>query len=316
MLKGIALKIGATLAFALMSAIIKLSAPVFPVAEVVFFRSVFAMVVLAAWLATRGEWPSALRTSRPLGHFGRSVAGSCGMFANFAALSLLPLADATAFTFATPLMVVPLASVVLGEEVRLSRGLAVAAGFAGVLVMLSGHLGQGPAGEGSRIGAAAALFGAGAAAVAMIQTRRLTASEATGAIVFYFSFVTALASLGLMVAAQFSTTGGVVAGFVSGQRMVTPTSIEFVGLAAIGVLGGCGQILMTHCYRYADASIIAPFDYVAMIWAAALGFFVFAETPAASVLVGGAIVILAGVAMLWRERGARAIRLAPKTTGA
>ena len=141
-----------------MSTIIKLAAPVFPVAEVVFFRSVFAMVVLAAWLAMRGEWPSALRTSRPLGHFGRSVAGSCGMFANFAALSLLPLADATAFTFATPLMVVPLASLVLGEEVRLSRALAVAVGFAGVLVMLCGHLGQGAAGEGSRAGAAAALF--------------------------------------------------------------------------------------------------------------------------------------------------------------
>ena len=116
MLKGIALKIGATLAFALMSALIKASASAFPVAEVVFFRSVFAMIVLAAWLASRGEWPSALRTRRPLGHVGRSIAGTCGMFANFTALSLLPLADATAFTFATPLIVAPLAAIVLGRR--------------------------------------------------------------------------------------------------------------------------------------------------------------------------------------------------------
>jgi drug/metabolite transporter (DMT)-like permease len=195
MLKGIGLKIGATFAFALTSALIKASAPVFPVSEVVFFRSIFAMLTLAAWLASRGEWPAALRTTRPLGHVRRSIAGSCGMFSNFVALSLLPLADATAFTFATPLMVVPLASIVLGEEVRLTRALAVATGFVGVLVMLTGHLGQGAAVATSRIGAIVALFGAGSAAVAMIQTRRLTRSEATGAIVFYFSSVTTVISL-------------------------------------------------------------------------------------------------------------------------
>ena len=143
MLKGIGLKIGATFAFALMAALIKMAAQVFPVAEVVFFRSIFAMATLAAWLAWRGEWPAALRTNRPLGHIGRSLAGACGMFANFIALALLPLADATAFTFATPLMVVPLASIVLDEQVRLARAAAVAAGFVGVLVMLSGHLGEG-----------------------------------------------------------------------------------------------------------------------------------------------------------------------------
>ena len=63
MLKGIGLKIGATFAFALMSALIKASAPVYPVSEVVFFRSIFAMLTLAAWLASRGEWPAALRTT-------------------------------------------------------------------------------------------------------------------------------------------------------------------------------------------------------------------------------------------------------------
>jgi drug/metabolite transporter (DMT)-like permease len=311
MLKGIGLKIGATFAFALMSALIKSAAPVFPVSEVVFFRSIFAMATLAAWLATRGEWPSALRTTRPLGHIGRSLAGSGGMFANFVALSLLPLADATAFTFATPLMVVPLASIVLGEAVRLTRVAAVAAGFLGVLVMLSGHLGEGAGGAGSRIGAIVALCGAGFSAVAMIQTRRLTKSEATGAIVFYFSSVTAVIGLLMLIVASLWPERGVFAAQVEAQRFIIPSRVEFAGLAAVGILGGCGQIMMTHCYRFADASIIAAFDYVSMIWAAWLGYLVFAETPTRNVLIGAAIVIAAGVAMLWREHQARRIRLAP-----
>ena len=310
MLKGIGLKIGATFAFALMSALIKAAAPVFPVSEVVFFRSIFATATLAGWLAARGEWPAALRTTRPLGHIGRSLAGSCGMFANFLALALLPLADATAFTFATPLMVVPLAAIVLGEELRLTRAAAVAAGFAGVLLMLSGHFGQAPGP--SRIGAMVALLGAGSAAVAMIQTRRLTKSEATGAIVFYFSCVTAIIGLAVLVVAALWPERGALADVAAGQRFVMPSLFEFAGLATLGLLGGCGQILMTHCYRFADASIIAAFDYVSMIWAASLGYLVFAETPTPSVIMGSGVVIAAGVAILWWEHQVRRIRLAPR----
>ena len=310
MLTGVGLKIGATLAFALMSALIKLAAPVFPLSEVVFFRSVFAMATLAVWLASRREWPSALRTTRPLGHVGRSLAGSGGMFGNFLALSLLPLADATAFTFATPLMVTPLASVVLGEEVRLTRAMAVAVGFVGVVVMLWDQLGRADGGGASRIGAIAALAGATSAAVAMIQTRRLTQSEATGAIVFYFSSVTAVISLGLMIVAALWPERAAFAALAAGQRFVLPSALEFAGLATIGILGGCGQILMTHCYRFAEASVIAAFDYVAMVWAATLGFFVFAEIPSVNVLLGAGVVIAAGVAMLWRERQTGRIRFA------
>jgi drug/metabolite transporter (DMT)-like permease len=308
MLKGIGLKIGATFAFALMAALVKTAAPVFPVSEVVFFRSIFAMATLAAWLASRGEWPGALKTARPLGHVGRSIAGSGGMFGGFLALAMLPLADATAFTFATPLMVVPLAAVVLGEEVRLTRALAVGAGFLGVVVMLSGHFGGA-----SRIGAIVALCGASAAAVAMIQTRRLTQSEATGAIVFYFSSVTAAISLVILVGASLWPSGAPLAEAVASQRFVAPGPLAFFALAAVGLLGGCGQILMTHCYRYADASVIAPFDYVSMIWAATLGYLVFAETPTPRVLLGAGIVVAAGVAMLWREHQAQRVRLVPET---
>ena len=309
MWRGVALKIAATLAFSLMNALIKASSERFPVGEVVLFRSLFALATLVVWLARRSEFPSALRTQRPFGHIGRSLAGSGGMFANFAVLALLPLADATAFTFATPLMVVPLAVVALGEIVRPARWAAVGLGFLGVLVMLSDHLGEGLASGASRggLGAAIAMLGAVSSAFAMIQTRRLTLSEPTGAIVFYFSSVTTALSALLLIAAALWPEGAAGADFARSQRFVAPGLLEFAALAMIGILGGVGQILMTHSYRFADASIIAAFDYVAMIWAAILGFVVFGETPTPRIGLGAAIVSGAGLFVLWRERRRRRI---------
>jgi drug/metabolite transporter (DMT)-like permease len=315
MLRGIALKVGATFAFALMAALIKAAAPIYPVSEIVFFRSVIAMATLACWLAWLGEWPSALRTTRPLGHIGRSLVGSCGMYGYFLSLAFLPLADATAFTFVSPLMIVPLASVVLGEAVGFARAAAAALGFAGVLVMLSGHLGAGAGGAPSGLGALVALVGASGTAIAMIQIRRLTESESTGAIVFYFSAVTAVLSLAPLIGAMAWPGHGVFAGLVATQRFVTPGAVDFAVLVAIGLLGGCGQIMLTQCYRYADASVIAGFDYVAMIWAATLGYLLFGEIPTTRVLVGAAIVMAAGAALLMWERAATAIRVQARGFG-
>ena len=312
MRRGIALKIAATLAFSLMNALIKASSARFGVAEVVLFRSVFALATLVVWLARRGEFPSALRTQRPFGHIARSLAGSGGMFANFAVLALLPLADATAFTFATPLMVAPLAVITLGEIVRPYRWAGVGLGFLGVLVMLSDHLGEGMAGDASRggLGVSIALAGAVSSAFATIQTRRLTLSEPTGAIVFYFSSVTAVLSALLLLVAALWPDGVAGADFARGQRFVAPGGAEFAALAMIGVLGGAGQILMTHSYRFADASIIAAFEYVAMIWASLRGFMVFGETPTLRIGLGAAIVSGAGLFVIWRERGRRRIAAA------
>lgn len=312
-LKGIGLKIAATFAFALMSAIIKAMSSSYPVGEVVLFRSLFALAVLVAWLYARGEFPRALHTVRPFGHIGRSIAGSGGMFANFVALSLLPLADATAFTFATPLMVVPLAAIVLGETVRIYRWSAVGIGFAGVLVMLSEHLGEGFSStgmmSGATLGALIALAGAVSSAVAMIQTRRLTKSEATGAIVFYFSSLTGLVGALVLLAAVLWPASAPGAAFAATQRFILPSPADLFWLASIGLLGGAGQILMTHSYRFADASIIAAFDYLAMLWAVILGLMLFGEIPSSRILVGAVIVVGSGAFVVWRERQLSLIRL-------
>ncbi len=229
---GILLKVLSALAFTLMSAGLKVVSATYPTGELVFFRSAFALVPLLAWLGWQGSLVDAIRTRDIRGHVLRGIIGSCGMFSGFVALSYLPLHDAIAIGYAAPLIVVALAALVLKETVRAYRWTAVGIGFAGVLIMLSPHL----AAEASRrtteaaalTGALFALLGAFCSAGATIQVRRLTLTERTGAIVFYFSLLTT--ALGLST-------------IVLGWTLPSPP--DFALLVLIGVLGGIGQILLT-----------------------------------------------------------------------
>ena len=122
-----------------MSALVRQLGDVAPVGQMVFFRSAFAILPVVVIYAFRGELRSAVRTSRPLGQLGRGTLSVCGMFTNFSALTRLPLADATAISFASPLITVALAAIVLKERVRIYRWSAVMVGFVGVIVMLIPH---------------------------------------------------------------------------------------------------------------------------------------------------------------------------------
>jgi drug/metabolite transporter (DMT)-like permease len=300
MLTGIVLKVLATLLFSIMSALIKVTGTVYPVSELVFFRSLFALPILLVYLAWRGQFPHSIYTERIGGHIGRGIAGSCGMFSSFIALQLLPLPDATALGFAAPLMVVALAALFLGEPVRLYRWSAVAVGFVGVVVMLWEQLGI-LQGNGNGWGAGAALSAAVFSAIAVIQTRRLTMSEATGAIVFYFSLTTTGFGLAVGLIALASSKSGHGAEWIADQVWRMPPAADALSLITLGTLGGMGQILMTQSYRYADASVVAPFDYTAMIWALLIGLFLFGEVPHVTVICGALIVAGAGLFVIWRE---------------
>jgi drug/metabolite transporter (DMT)-like permease len=287
-LLGIALKVLSALVFTLMSAGLKLVSARYPTGELVFFRSFFALVPLLAWLSWQGDLINAVRTDNLRGHLLRGIIGSCGMFSGFVALSFLPLHDAIAIGYAAPLITVVLAALVLKEVVRAYRWTAVVVGLVGVLIMLSPHLttslsrgfGGGPA-----VGALFALFGAFCSAGATIQVRRLIRIEKTGAVVLYFSLLTS--ALGL-------------ATLVLGWNL--PPLGDLALLVLIGILGGIGQILMTQSYRYADTSIVAPFEYTTMIWAVLIGWFLFGDLPAPAVTAGAIIVAAAGLFVLWRER--------------
>lgn len=302
MFKGIALKVASTMAFAGMATLIKFLAADVSVSEIVLFRSLFSLVTLLAWLRYEGALPSALRTRRPLGHVGRSVAGTFGMFANFIALMTLPIAKATAFSFATPLMVVPLATIALGEKAHAFRWGAVGVGFVGVLVMLADKLFGDTNVAASHFGEAVALVGAFISAIATIQTRRLTKTEQTGAIVFYFFVVTTLVSGALLAVGPAVGDG---AFWSSAVHWTSPTSTEFSMLVGVGLLGGIGQILMTQSYHHADASVTAAFDYTSILWTAALGAAFFGEDVSRNVALGAGIVAAAGLAILFRERARR-----------
>jgi drug/metabolite transporter (DMT)-like permease len=176
-----------------------------------------------------------------------------------------------------------MAALILKEQVHAFRWSAVLIGFAGVLVII-GAEGRG-AGGGNMVGAAFALSGAGLSATAMIVLRRMSAHENSEAIAFYFMLTSALA--GLLT-------------IFWGWKM--PQGIELPILISMGVFGGIGQLFLSFSYRFGEASVLAPFDYTMMIWAASLGYFLFGDLPTAQVLIGASFVIGAGLLILWRER--------------
>ena len=287
--KGIGLKLASALLFAAMSALVRDLGKVAPVGQMVFFRSAFAILPVIVIYALRGELGTAVRTSRPLGQLGRGLLSVCGMFSNFASLVRRPLADVTAISFASPLITVALAAVILKERVRVYRWSAVVVGFAGVIVMLIPNFGVGHyAAIGATTATVGSLLAVGSCicnAGTVIQTRRLTQSETTSSIVFYFSLVCTIA-------------GALTLPF----DWYTPTAAELFELIMLGILGGLAHILLTESYRHAPASAVAPFDYSSMLWALLLGYWLFGELPEALVYVGASIVAAAGLFVIWRER--------------
>lgn len=287
-LRGIILKLCSVAVFMTMASLIKAASDAVPPGEAVFFRSAFAIPVILIWLiATRGL-KSGLATRNPLGHFWRGLMGTVAMGFGFAGLGLLPLPEVTAIGYAAPLLTVVFAAMFLGENVRLFRIFTVAIGMAGVLIILSPRLtalSAGELGATEALGAIVVLVGAVFAALAQVFVRRLVAEEKVSAIVFYFSVNSALLSL---ISLPF------------GWTMPDPASAAM--LIGAGLFGGLGQVLLTSSYRHADASVIAPFEYASMLLALGVGYVVFDEVPTRIVLGGAALVVLAGILIIWRER--------------
>ena len=287
-LRGIAFKLASVLVFIVMASMIKATADHVPAGQTVFFRSFFAIPVIFVWLAVRRELPGGLKTTNPFGHFWRGLMGTLAMGFGFAGLGYLPLPEVTAIGYAAPILTVVFAAMFLGEEVRLFRISAVAMGMVGVMIVVYPRLtvlSGDAAGYLEAFGAMVVLGGAVFASLAQVFVRRLVNTEPTAAIVFYFSLTATALSL---ITIPFG--------------WVWPTLGEAAILVGAGLLGGVGQILLTSSYREADASLVAPFDYASMIFALGIGYFVFAEVPTLPMLAGAALIVTAGILIIWRER--------------
>ena len=285
-LTGILLKLGSVFIFTVMAAVLKATAVTIPAGEQVFFRSLFAIPVILVWLVWRGDLATGLKVRDPMSHFYRGIVGSIAMGTGFAGLGLLPFPEATALGYAMPLLTVIFAAMFLAEKVGAFRLGMVALGLAGVLLVLSPRLSisAGAVTMGESLGAVLTLTGAAFGALAQIFISKMVATERTAAVVFWFSVTATVLSL---VTLPFG--------------WVMPDPRTAMLLVSCGLMGGAAQIMLTSAYRHADASLVAPFDYASMLMALAIGWFVFGEGASPRMLAGAAVIIAAGVAIIWRE---------------
>ena len=286
-LRGILMKLLSVMAFLGMQTFIKAAGAGIPAGQITFYRSFFALIPIFVYLAMRKELASAFRTSSFTGHLKRGTLGMIAMVMGFFGLIHLPLPDAIAIGYASPLMAVIFAALILKEKVRIYRWTAVAIGILGVLIISWPKLTmfeQGGMGANEATGAIAVLLSAVIGGLAMVQTRQLVKTEKTFTIVLYFSLLSAAFSL---ISLPFGWNG------LSWETKLI--------LICAGICGGLGQIFLTQSYRLADVSTVAPFDYSSIIFGIAITYVLFGDVPTWQMLLGTAITVSAGIFIIYRE---------------
>ncbi|OCP24466.1 MULTISPECIES: DMT family transporter [unclassified Ensifer] len=286
-MKGILLKVLSVVIFVCMSTLIKAAGSEIATGQITFYRSAFAMVPILGYLALRGQMRDAFKTKDLGGHIARGFVGILAMSFGFYGLVHLPLPEAIAIGYAMPLIAVAFAAIFLGETVRLYRWSAVVIGLVGVMIITWPRLTlfrEGGLGSSEALGAAAVLLSAALGAIAMVLVRKLVKAERTHTIVLYFSLSASVFSLATL---PF--------GWPSISREA------FLLLMVAGFCGGVAQILLTESYRHADMSTIAPFEYTSIVLGLIIGYFLFDDVPTGTMLIGTAIVVGAGIFIIFRE---------------
>lgn len=279
-LAGIALRLLAIFFLSTMSALVKLAesrgATLF---ETMFWRQACALPVVLAFVARGPGGLGSLRTKRLRGHLARSMVGVVGMVFTFGAVLLLPLAEATTFQFTVPIFATILGALVLRERTGIQRWSAVLVGFAGVLVVVQPGSNDVPVG-GAIVGLLAALF----VALVAILLRQLR-DEPSGTTVFWFSTLTLP-----LIAIPYAF------------HLKAHDPLTWANLAAIGIVGGMGQLALTGAAKMAPVSSVVPMDYSGLIWATLYGWLLFGMLPTPMTWVGAPIIIASGLFIVWREQ--------------
>ncbi|WP_299859686.1 DMT family transporter [uncultured Roseobacter sp.] len=284
---GISLRILAGLLGAGMFVCVKAAGPDVPLGEVVFFRSFFALIPLLLFLWWRREFPQGLATKRPFGHLIRSTFGALALFASFAAIARLNLAEAILIAQLSPMLMALGAVVLLSERLTVWRMVGLGVGFCGVIVLVWPEL-EGDLKAARLLGMGFALASAVLSALALIMVRSLNRTESPGAIALYFVIAS-------MIGALFTLPWG----------WIVPDLPTTALLVCSGLFGGFAHIALTLSFRYAEASRLAPFEYTALLWPLLADLFIFNVHLSTTFLLA-APMILAGAVFAAAEGNRKA----------
>ncbi len=263
-------------AFSLMDVIVKWSDD-YPVGQVLFFRGFFGIIPIL-FLIPKDRYVDFYKTTRPILHLKRCLAGLIALVAIFIALRNLPLATVVSISFAAPIFTTIFSIFMLNEKVGYYRWLAVIVGFVGIVII-------------SEPGFSSLnfyyiypiIFCLGLSYVA-IAIRKLSSTEPVWLISFFFSF-------SIMILSFFSFY----------QNWILPSFIDLFLLAMIGILGGLANLWLSQSYKFSEVSLVTPLKYLALIFAIIFGYFIWDEIPTLKTLLGAALVILSSFIIFRRE---------------
>jgi drug/metabolite transporter (DMT)-like permease len=279
--RAILLVLGSSATFTLAAAAVKGLEGGVPMAQLILFRNLFALPILLVMLHRAGGL-ALLRPRSPGMHVLRIAFGMFGMIGAFAGYTYLPLATATVLGFTMPLFLTALSVLLLHERVGWRRWSAVVVGFAGVLLVAR------PGAEGAAlplVPVLLVLLGALGWALAMMSIRAMGRQGEHGVtIVLWFAIGSAL-----------------LAGLATIPVWVEPTPRQWLLLLAIGAVSAVAQLLMTEAYRRGDTTLLAPFEYSALLWTMLLGAVFWGEFPGPFDLAGFGVLVGAGLFIWWRE---------------
>jgi len=278
-IRGVLLMLAAVGVFSVMDALMKQLSGRYPAIQIACLRGAASLPFVLLTYA----WTRELRSLVPVRfglHLLRAALAVLMLWGFLWALARSSMADTYAVFMCAPLLVVLVASLLLGEKVGLHHWLAILAGLGGVIVMLE------PSIEGfASLAGLATLGSALAYAVIVVLVRVLARTDTTASMVFWYLL---MLSLG---AAAIAAPGWVPIG-----------AADWPWIAAIGLTGWAGQHLITEAFRLAPASLVAPYEYTALVWAVGLDLAIWQVLPGARMLTGSAIVVAAGLYLLHRER--------------
>lgn len=280
-LTGIAMMCVGVACLSVNDAIAKILTASYSPVQILFMRNLVALpfaLLVAFCMGGRG----ALRSRRPAAHLLRGVLWIGATILFFTSITHLPLAEATALVFVAPLFITALSALFLAEPVGWRRWLAVIAGFIGVLVIIR------PGGDAFQPVSLLPVATAFVYALLMLSARWVDPRESVWTLLLY------LTGAGVLLS-------GFLAPFF--WTAIRPGDIWL--FAAIALFGTAGMTMMTQAFRLAPAALVAPLDYTALPWAAALGWLIWNDVPDSASFLGAAIIIASGVFVILRERAAK-----------